>query len=267
MPWSSSVTQNGSSGGDHGTTANNHSSRPPNFGDSPILTSTDISYGNRFPVEDQKAPLNNLDTAPYVFSNSRSLSPTTSTPSSSSSTTLASFPFTFPDAAGPDRPDLDYRRHSHPHGTEVTLHGGTADISLIGPASDAVRYRLGARPPGPDRPLLPSLPVSGSDNGSQHEQGSSDGEFTPYMHARSHPRRTARSQSRSPSPGAPAISGTLAVIKAQAFGALRRTRARTKKSSEGAAKVAMDVLEARGIGMSTPTGSTKRQRLDDDLDN
>jgi hypothetical protein len=55
----------------------------------------------------------------------------------------------------------------------------------------------------------------------------------------------------------------LAVIKAQAFGALRRTRARTKKSSEGAARVAMDVLEARGIGMGVGATS-KRPRLHSD---
>lgn len=53
------------------------------------------------------------------------------------------------------------------------------------------------------------------------------------------------------------------MIKAQAFGALRRTRARTKKSSEGAAKVAMDVLEARGIGIGVSPGG-KRQRIEDD---
>ena len=61
------------------------------------------------------------------------------------------------------------------------------------------------------------------------------------------------------------MSGTLAVIKAQAFGALRRTRARTKKGADGAAKVAIEALEARGIGMGVSTGS-KRPRLHDDDD-
>lgn len=264
-PWPQSIAQSSSSGAESGAPTSNHSSHSPGYVESPTLTGSDMSYVGRFPVEDQKV---SLETAPYVFPNSRSLSPTTSTPGSSSSTSLtSSFQFTFPDTSvGPDRQEYDYRRH---HGPEVTLHGGTADISLPGPANDAVRYRLGPRRAnsGPDRPLLPALPpLSGSDNGSQHERGSSDGDSTPY--ARLRPRRgnVPSRSSRSPSPGAPPLSGTLAVIKAQAFGALRRTRARTKKSSEGAAKVAMDVLEARGIGMGVSAGS-KRPRLDsDDID-
>lgn len=250
----------GTSSGDSAAAPNN---RSPNFVGSPIQSSTDVPFVGRFSVEDQKNPLSTLDTAPFVFPTSRSLSPATSTPSSSNS--IPTFPFTFPDVGGHDRTDLDYRRHSHPHGAEVTLHGGTADISLVGPASDAIRYRL-TRQLGSERPLLPSLPVSRSDKGSHHEQGSSDGDATPYSHARLHARRATQSPSRSPSPGTPAISGTLAVIKAQAFGALRRTRARTKKSSEGAAKVAMNVLEARGIGMTVPGPNLKRQRIDDNGD-
>ena len=250
------------SSSDPAAAPNAHASRSPNFG-SPIQPSTDVPFVGRFSVEDQKNPLSTLDTAPYVFPTSRSLSPATSTPSSSSAS-ITTFPFTFPDVGGHDRTDLDYRRHSHPHGAEVTLHGGTADISLVGPASDAIRYRLTRPQLGSERPLLPSLPVPRSDNGSHHEQGSSDGDATPYSHARLHTRRATQSPSRSPSPGTPAISGTLAVIKAQAFGALRRTRARTKKSSEGAAKVAMNVLEARGIGMTVPGPNLKRQRIDDD---
>jgi len=71
--------------------------------------------------------------------------------------------------------------------------------------------------------------------------------------------------SRSPSPVPAAISCTVAVIKAQAFGALRRTRARTKKTSEGAAKVAMDVLEARGIEIGSVPAGSKRPRMDDEV--
>ncbi|KAF5370219.1 hypothetical protein D9615_010062 [Tricholomella constricta] len=269
--WPSPIAQSTSSGGDSGGAT--HSSHSPSFAESPTLTSTDMSFVGRFPPEDQKVPLSSLDTAPYAFPNSRSISPTTSTPGSSSSTPLTPFQFTFSDNGGRDRSDLDYRRHSHPHGAEVTLHGGTADISSVGPAGDAVRYRLAPRRDhsASDRPLLPALPpMSGSDNGSQHEQGSSDGDSTPYPHSHSRLRRgMTHSRSRSPSPVPPILSGTLAVIKAQAFGALRRTRTRTKKSSEGAAKVAMNVLESRGIGIPpspSATPSLKRQRLDDDLD-
>ncbi|KAH7930990.1 hypothetical protein BV22DRAFT_1027751 [Leucogyrophana mollusca] len=236
---------------------------------SPTLTSPEM-YVNRFPMEEQKVPLNHLETTPYVFPGSRSISPSASTPPSSSSTSLTSpFQFTFPPdgSISQDRPVLDYHRPLNGHGPEVTLHGGTADISVSGPGSDGVRYRLGTRRAnsGPERPLLPALPqFSGSENGSQHERGSSEGESNSYS---LRPRRgTVPRDSRSPSPGAPPISGTLAVIKAQAFGALRRTRTRTKKSSEGAAKVAMEVLEARGIGMGVATGSKRPRLHSDDAD-
>ncbi|KAG6911952.1 hypothetical protein DXG01_000200 [Tephrocybe rancida] len=259
--WPSPITQSASSGAESGA----HSSHSPSFMGSPTLNSADMSFGGRFPPEDQKMSLSSLDAAPYAFPSSRSISPST-TPSSTS-TSLTPFQFTFSESDnGQDRPDHDYRRHSHPHGAEVTLHGGTADVSLVGPASDTVRYRLAnRREPGPsERPLLPILPHM---SGSENDHGSSDGD-TSY-HSRPHiRRRMSHSQSRSPSPTPPILSGTLAVIKAQAFGALRRTRARTKRSSEGAAKVAMNVLEARGIGMPSSPGTPnlKRQRLDDEID-
>ena len=61
------------------------------------------------------------------------------------------------------------------------------------------------------------------------------------------------SRSSSPSPRdrdrEPPMSNTLAVIKAQAFGSLRRTRTRTKKVADTGSKVAIDILCTRGIGM------------------
>ncbi|KAI0257625.1 hypothetical protein BJV78DRAFT_1272572 [Lactifluus subvellereus] len=114
------------------------------------------------------------------------------------------------------------------HHPEVTLHGGIADVSLLSHGCDGIRLRLGSL----------------------------------------RPRRTIAHATRSPSPGAPPLSGTLAVIKAQAFGALRRTRSRAKKGADSAAKVALEALEARGIGMGVGTGS-KRTRIDyeeDDAD-
>ncbi|KAG6851049.1 hypothetical protein H0H93_002941 [Arthromyces matolae] len=260
-PWSSQVTQNVSSSAESAA----HSSQSPGFIGSTAVPSTDMSFVGRFPPEDQKVPLSTLDTAAYAFSHSRSISPSSSTPNSASSSSLASFQFSFPDNGGQDRPEHEYRRHSHPHGPEVTLNGGIANVSLVGPASDAVRYRLANRkdPTSSERSLLPTLPpLSGSDHGS------SDGDIA---HSRSRIRRRpgiSRSRSRSRSPP-PALSGTLAVIKAQAFGALRRTRTRTKRTADGAAKVAMNVLEARGLGMApspVATPNLKRQRLDDESD-
>lgn len=46
-----------------------------------------------------------------------------------------------------------------------------------------------------------------------------------------------------------AVSNTLAVIKAQAFGSLRRPRTRVKKTSDSTSKVALSLLSARGIGL------------------
>lgn len=229
------------------------------------MTSPELYVNRPQFVDEQKIPLGQLETAPYHFPGSRSISPSTSTPPSSSSTSLTSpFQFTFPPEGTQERPEFEYRRHSTAHSAEVTLHGGTADISLASAGSEGVRYRIGPRRAnsGPERPLLPSLPhFSGSENGSHHERGSSEGEASSYsQHPKLRPRRGLERVSRSPSPTTPPVSGTLAVIKAQAFGALRRTRTRTKKSSEGAAKVALEVLEARGIGMEGTPGS-KRPRL------
>lgn len=238
-------------------------SQSPSYVASPSLTSSDMSaYSGRFSGgEEQKAALNSvLDSAPYVFPNSdrfhqtigdsipnsRSISPmTTSTPNSSTSMSLtSSFPYTFPESStGQDRSDFDYRRHSLPHCPEVTLHGGTADISLTGQTPDVLRYAMRRRTDaGADHQQI----MSPNENGSQ---GSSDGD-QPFNGTRPEPRRhTISSHSGSPSPGPAPISCTVAVIKAQAFGALRRTRAKTKKTSEGAARVTKGVLESRGIGI------------------
>jgi len=47
----------------------------------------------------------------------------------------------------------------------------------------------------------------------------------------------------------PPISNTLAVIKATAFGALRRNRSQRKRGDNHATKVALEALEARGLGL------------------
>lgn len=266
--WPQNIGQNATSSGEPGPPPSAHSSNSPSFSESPTLTSPDLSgpFAARF-GEDQKVPVNNLDSAPYVFPGSRSISPSSTTPSSSSASLTSPFQFTFPDGTVPqDRADFDYRRNSN-HRSDVGLHGGS-EVSLSGPGSDAVRYRLGTRraDSGADRPILPILPpLSMSDHGSQQDRASSDGDSNSFAHPRLRPRRDSviSPPSRSSSPSAvPQLSGTLAVIKAQAFGALRRTRARTKKPSDGANKLAMDVLEARGIEMGVSSGS-KRQRTEE----
>jgi len=49
--------------------------------------------------------------------------------------------------------------------------------------------------------------------------------------------------------GTPPISNTLAVIKATAFGALRRNRSQRRRGDSHATKVALEALEARGLGL------------------
>ncbi|KAF8922536.1 hypothetical protein CPB85DRAFT_57422 [Mucidula mucida] len=239
--------------GPDGSVAQNGShSNSPHFVESPTVTSPVMTYGR---YEDQKVPMNTLDSA-YVFPHSRSISPSTSTPPTSSFALTSPFQSNFADH---ERPDFDYRRQSG----EVILHGGTADISLAAPSSDAVRYRLHRRPDSSGViPVLP--PLAASDNSTSPQEGGSDGDSSIYPSHRLRSRRgTLSRNSRSPTPDmAPPLSGTLAVIKAQAFGALRRTRARAKKP-EGAGKVAVDVLEARGLGMSG-SRPAKRQRMSDD---
>ena len=228
------------------------------------LTSPEIPYLPRY-VEEQKMALPNLDTStPYTFAPNRPLSPTASTTSSSSSTMTSPFQFPFPDNPVPnDRQDFNFRRHST-NGAELTLHGGTAHISVVG---NDERYRMATsrRPTNaPDPQTFPIMPSFNNAETASPDREKSESESYHYT-PNSVSRRAANSRSRSPSPAGPPICSTLAVIKAQAFGALRRTRTRQKKGSEGAAKAAMEALEARGIGIGI-TKSNKRPRLEDDDD-
>ncbi|KAJ3786632.1 hypothetical protein GGU11DRAFT_684425 [Lentinula aff. detonsa] len=240
------------------TQTSSHSSNSPHFTESPTLTpSSDMLMG--------------------------SISPSASTPPSSSSTSLTSpFPFTFNDTQGSvqDRPDFDYRRQTtQTHGAElISLLGGTADVSAIastsandGGVGSIFRGNSRRMNPVSDRSsLLPLLPptasgIAGSENGFQHGSDGGDSSYSNQNRAR--PRRIAAPPSRSPSPDSAPLSGTLAVIKAQAFGALRRTRVRSKRPAEDPAKVSREVLESRGLvspdSLLQP-GPTKRRRMNDD---
>ncbi|KAI8995617.1 anaphase-promoting complex, cyclosome, subunit 4-domain-containing protein [Trametes punicea] len=246
---------------DQGSMDNSSATHSPTFVESPTLTATDLSYPSRYGVVDeQKVPLTPLSTSPYMFPPSRSLSPAASTPSSTSSTSLApaSYPFTFPEGTSlQERPEF-YRRTQGP---ELTLHGGTADISsIVRMSSGRASVSTSASANGCDRPVVQApSPYARTDNGSHERE--SDGESSSYTYSsRSRTRPVSRS-SRSPSPGPPPICGTLAVIKAQAFGALRRTRGRSKKTSEGAAKAAVEALAARGIDVVA--NPAKRPRMHD----
>ena len=248
-----------------GSTTPAHS---PTFveGSTSNLTSPEISYLPRY-MEDQKMHLSNLDTStPYSFAPNRPVSPSASTTSSSSSTMTSPFQFPFPENPVPgDRADFNFRRHSTT-GAELTLHGGTAHISVV---SNDERYRMAASRRQTDAPEPHPYPMMQPFHNHNTETSSPDREKSEpesYNYAPHNvSRRATNSRSRSPSPSGPPICSTLAVIKAQAFGALRRTRTRQKKGSEGAAKAAMEALEARGIGIGM-TKSNKRPRLEEDDD-
>ena len=80
--------------------------------------------------------LPNLDTSPP-----RPSSPASSITSSSSSTMTSPFQFTFPGNPVPDdRPDFNFKHHSI-NGAELTMHGGTAYISVV---SNDEHYRMAA---------------------------------------------------------------------------------------------------------------------------
>ena len=267
VTWAPPIALTGSSGGDSGHAGSSSSSHSPTFVESPSVTTTDIPYP-RYPghnFEDQKIVPSPLDSTPYL-STSRSHSPTSTRPSSSSTSLTSPFQFPFNDGSAPhEKGDFDYRRPHHP--AEVTLHGGIADVSLLSHGCDGIRLRLGPRRSDStaDRPLFSPL---GSSIKSDITAGDGGDVKSDIAHSKLRPRRTIAHATRSPSPGAPPLSGTLAVIKAQAFGALRRTRSRAKKGADSAAKVALEALEARGIGMGVSTGS-KRTRIDyedDDAD-
>lgn len=257
VTWAPPIALTGSSGGDSGHAGSSSSSHSPTFVESPSVTTNDVPFLPRYSshnFEDQKILPSVLDSAPYPPT-SRSHSPASTRPSSSSTSLTSPFQFPFNDVSQ-EKGDFDYRRH---HPPEVTLHGGMADVSLLSHG-----LRLGTRRSGSttDRPLFSPLPGS-----IKTSAVSGDGsEFKlDISHIKHRPRRSLVHGNRSPSPGAPPLSGTLAVIKAQAFGALRRTRSRAKKGADGAAKVALEALEARGIGMGVSTGS-KRARIEYDDD-
>ncbi|KAF8516178.1 hypothetical protein BU17DRAFT_93007 [Hysterangium stoloniferum] len=95
---------------------------------------------------------------------------------------------------------------------------------------------------------------------------------TPALGQHPNPHSHSQSPSVSPPPGPqdrdPPISNTLAVIKAQAFGSLRRARTRSKRANDTASKTAIDLLSARGMGMGVPSPTRHpRKRGSNEMDN
>ncbi|GJE86101.1 hypothetical protein PsYK624_021810 [Phanerochaete sordida] len=242
----------------------------PTYVESPSLTSAELAYSSHQVVgEEHKVGHNGVQQSPYMYATSRSTSPS-STPTSTSSLSLAAAPyqFTFPEGSAiQDRPEFAQRRpnvnymnlRSPP---ELTLHGGTADIPIAGSVGDAMRFRMGMVR-AHTQPSLVSAAYA--PHGSHHESDEDDA-TSQAGSVRARPRRStapsAARASQSPPGSPPTISGTLAVIKAQAFGAYRRSRPRTRRGSGDAAKLSVEALSARGIPVAGGGGpASKRQRL------
>lgn len=240
----------------------------PTFVESPTGTASELTYNTQYASSVYPTVVEATYTTErslYLFSPSRSVSPaltqasTTSTSSlSATSTSMPTYPFTFPEgAAMQDQPHFSFRQH-------FTLSGGQACVATAETQGDALRHKLAGRAglsaPGPARPPYAFHETSSC----AEDEYPSSVHSTPAVHFR---RNTAPealhnpSPSRSPSPG-PHISGTLAIIKAQTFGALRRTRGRSRPSSEGLAKAAVHALASQSLGLGLVTGPpSKRQRL------
>lgn len=266
-------------GNENGSSA---SQSPAAYIPSPTLTANEINYGAAAPRytapmhDASKGVVPGVDTVPYMLNNGdRSISPIATSPHAP----MGHYPFAFPTTETQDHSDADY--HSRlVTAPELRLHGGTADISAYG----MNRRRTNT---GPERPMLGTITsynaTKGEPGTSSPGAGGLQGPTSPVNGVRRR-RDTGTSNgavfgieehsSRSPSPptsGHPLVSSTLAVIKAQAFGALRRTRARsTKKAADnGSVKLALGALEARaiGLGLAESDGqspSNKRMRMSDD---
>lgn len=106
----------------------------------------------------------------------------------------------------------------------------------------------------------PLVGTSTSHLGGSSKNGSSSRDLTDsdsqVLSAASRKRRRADSPPRSPSPSFPSIADSVAVIKAQCFGAVRRPRAKTKTENPESSAVATEALEVRGLGIGA-----KRPRM------
>ena len=252
----------------------------PTYVESPSLTSSELAYPSNTAIGDDQKITIQVNQSGYMYTASRSTSPP-STPTSTSSTSLSVTPyqFTFPEGtAVQDRPEFNIGRPSfgQSRAPELTLHGGTANIAMTtgGSLNDALRYRVPVR-----ANTMPSAthPFARIDQalGAHGRESDEDDSMSPLSGSRlrgggSVRRSTISGDHSNPrsssSPPPPRLSGTLAVIKAQSFGGLRRTRGgKTKKSSEGAAKLSVEALSVRGISVDIP--AHKRQKIRSDPGN
>ncbi|PSS37725.1 hypothetical protein PHLCEN_2v418 [Hermanssonia centrifuga] len=257
--WSQPGSYASDSIADHGRS---DASPSPTFTESPTHTSSELAYGGG---DDPKLPYNTAGSSLYMFSPSRSISPA-STPTSTSSS-LSTYAFTFPEGTVvQDRPEFIYRRPPLGlHSPEIRLHGGQANIPIpAGTLGDALRSKLNGQ--GKHHPSSMPASYTQMQGPPPESDASSESSASPPINRLRRRRSTIGDApisrgSRSPSPVAP-ISGTLAVIKAHTFGALRKTRGRHRTNTDGVVKAAVDALSVHGLGLGIGIDSiSKRPRL------
>jgi hypothetical protein len=241
----------------------------PTYVESPSLTSSELAYPSHPAIGDeQKMSMHAASPSMYMYTASRSTSPA-STPTSTSSASLAAAPyqFTFPEGTAiQDRPEFNLGR---PNGfyparaPELTLHGGTAHVPIAGSLGDALRYRLNAR--------ANTFPTGAATHPYPRTDRESDEDDALSPQSTSRLRGGARRSTIPPVGGArsstsppPRLSSTLAVIKAQSFGGLRRTRTKGRRSSDNAVKLSVEALSARGISVTGDAPVQKRQKRNND---
>jgi len=116
VTWAPPIALTGSSGGDSGHAGRSSFSHSPTFEESPSVTTADVPYLSRFlnhNYEDQKALPSPLDSSPYLPT-SRSHSPSSTRPSSSSTSLTSPFQFPFNDGSAHEKGDFNYKRHHPP---------------------------------------------------------------------------------------------------------------------------------------------------------
>ncbi|GJJ09681.1 hypothetical protein Clacol_003905 [Clathrus columnatus] len=218
-----------------------HPSHPSSASDSPSSISPSIPYGSRFSLvgEDGRNNVNlvgvNMSNASYETS---SLITEYGSENYSTSVTRHSF-------SESERCVRPRRSYSGPHPRAGGDFYGAADISPT--ESDHLNSEDHSS-------------VNGSDLTHTRPRRHTSASIIPHSPSLSPPPTRDRDFRERDA----AISNTLAVIKAQAFGSLRRTRTRVKKPSDSASKVAIDLLSARGIGLglqSPVAGGTTTPRL------
>lgn len=236
-----------------------HHPQSPAYMNSPSVASVNDQvqeFTGRICVEDSKGTLGPAhDGGPGVFPDgdlyhqglgnghpSRSASTSSAMhPTAPTSMTSSLAPLTFSDRPQDSGGGFVYR---HPQSPQFIPQGDP----LANQLTDN-RYRVPGRDINADHPML-----SSSNEADTQDPNEDDHLDMDNLRTKTH---QSNISSRSPSPARPSISCTVAVIKAQTFGALRRTRSSAKKSTE-AARITLNVLQSRGIGLRDSDMTSKQ---------